>query len=203
MVSEHPVIGAIIAGGQARRMGGGDKCLLPVRGRPILAHIVERLRPQCGYLLLNANGDPDRFAAFGLPVVADAIPDFAGPLAGLLAVLDHVAQAHPRATDILTVPGDTPFLPGDLVARLRAAGAKDGARIACAASAGRRHPTVALWPLALRKDLRRALAEGERAIGRFASAHGLAEAEWPATPDPFLNVNAPADLASAEAGKSA
>lgn len=198
MGEERPVIGAVLAGGQARRMGGGDKCLLPVLGRPILAHIVERLSPQCGYLLLNANGDPARFAAFGLPVVADEGENRAGPLAGLLAALDHAAAIRPQARDVLTVPGDTPFLPRDLRARLEAARRETGAAIACAASGGRTHPVVALWPVGLRSDLRRALAEGERAVARFARRYPLAIAEWPAEPDPFHNVNTPGDLAAAE-----
>lgn len=189
-----PVVGAILAGGLARRMGGGDKCLQTVAGRPILAHILARLAPQCGTLLLNANGDPDRFAAFALPVVPDGRTGFAGPLAGLLAILDHVAAAHPPGATVLTVPGDTPFLPRDLLARLAAARQAEGATVACAASGGRRHPTVALWPLALREDLGAALAAGERSIGRFAARHPLAVAEWPSPPDPFLNVNTPADL---------
>lgn len=193
---EMPVVGAVLAGGQARRMGGGDKCLLPVLGRPILAHIVERLSPQCGYLLLNANGDLSRFAAFGLPVVPDEAAQQAGPLAGLLAALDHAAAIRPQARDVLTVPGDTPFLPRDLRARLGEARQEAGAAIACAASGGRTHPVVALWPVRLRGDLRRALAEGERAVARFARRYPLAIAQWPAEPDPFHNVNTPEDLAA-------
>ena len=193
---QDPPIAAILAGGLARRMGGGDKCLLTVAGRPILAHIVERLAPQSPRLILNANGDPARFKRFGLSVVPDDLPGHPGPLAGLLAVLDHVAAHHAGADLILTVPGDTPFLPSDLVERLGSARAHSA--IACAASGGRQHPTVALWPLALREDLRAALAEGERAIGRFAARHPVSVVEWPGTPDPFLNVNDADDLAQAE-----
>ena len=199
MTSEPGIVGVILAGGSARRMGGGDKCLLPVGGRPILARIAGRLAPQCGRLLLNANGDARRFADFGLEVVPDTAPGSAGPLAGLLAAFDRVAAAYPQASDIVTVPGDTPFIPADLVARLREARAGGGARIACAASGGRTHPTAALWPVAIREPLRLAFAEGERRIGRFAAAQGLVEVEWPSPPDPFLNVNTPADLAAAEA----
>ena len=189
-------IAAILAGGLARRIGGGDKCLLPLAGRPILAHIAQRLAPQCPHLILNANGDPARFAGFGLPVVQDGMPEHPGPLAGLLAVLDHVAEHHAGAELVLTVPGDTPFLPLDLVERLRSV--REGATIACAASGGRTHPTVALWPVALRENLRGALATGERAIGRFAARYPVAVAEWPSGPDPFLNVNDAADLVAAE-----
>lgn len=192
-----PILGAILAGGLARRMGGGDKCLLPVGGRPILTRIIECLAPQCDRLVLNANGDPSRFAGFGLPVVADGIAGHAGPLAGLLAVMEAGGVGDTDELEVLTVPGDTPFLPPDLVARLRAARGADGA-IACASSAGRFHPTVGLWPLSVRDDLRRALAEGERAIGRFARRHPLAVVEWSEEPDPFLNVNEAGDLAAAQ-----
>ena len=196
---DRALTGAVLAGGLARRMGGGDKCLLAVGGRPILAHIAERLSPQCDALVLNANGDPTRFATFGLPVVADDIPGFAGPLAGLLAAMDW-ARARGWSTDLLTVPGDTPFLPRDLFSRLIAAREAEGATIACASSHGRMHPTVGLWPLSLREDLRTALGEGERSIGRFARRYPLAVVEWSEEPDPFLNVNDPGDLAMAEGG---
>ena len=190
------IVGAILAGGLARRLGGGDKCLLPVAGRPILAHVVERLRPQCAHLLLNANDDPGRFSSFGLTVVPDTLPGRLGPLAGLLAILDHLAEHHGAVTDVLTVPGDAPFLPGDLASRLAEARRTAGARIACAASGGRRHPVVALWPVAIRAELAHALRDGERSVGSFASRHMLASVEWP-DPDPFLNVNTPEDLAAA------
>lgn len=189
------VVGVILAGGLARRMGGGDKCLLPVRGRPILAHILERLAPQCDGLVLNANGDPARFSAFDLPVVADDVPGFAGPLAGLLAAMEWAGTADV----LLTVPGDTPLLPHDLAERLASARDAAGATIACASSRERMHPTIGLWPLSLREDLRGALAEGERSIGRFARRYPLAIAEWDGEPDPFINVNEPGDLALAEA----
>lgn len=191
--------GVLLAGGLARRMGGGDKPLLALGGRPILAQAIERLRPQCAALILNANGDPARFSAFGLPVVADSVAGFAGPLAGVLAGMDYAAAHWPDARDILSAPADTPFLPGDLVARLHAARGTAGARIAVAASGGRVHHAVALWPVALRDDLRRALVEEElRKVSAFIARHGSVTVDWPTEPhDPFFNVNQPEDLARA------
>jgi len=193
------ILGLILAGGQARRMGGGDKALLPLAGRPMLDHVVARLRSQCDELLLNANGDSARFAGFGLPVVADTVPDFAGPLAGILAGLDWMALQRPEMPWLLSVAADTPFLPADLAHRLHAARAAAGTPLACAASAGRAHHAIGLWPVALREDLRRSLAAGERKIAAWTGRHGVATVEWPAEPfDPFFNVNTPKDLAEAE-----
>jgi len=194
------VVGVLLAGGLARRMGGGDKCLRPLGGRPLLAHIVARARPQVGRLVLNANGDPARFAAFGLEVAADGIAGFAGPLAGILAAMDWAADNAADAHWLASFPSDAPFLPADLVARLRAAAEAEGRPLACAASGGRTHPVVGLWSLALRDDLRRALVdEGLRKIDLWTARHGVAEVEWPASPvDPFFNANRPEDLAEAE-----
>jgi molybdopterin-guanine dinucleotide biosynthesis protein A len=192
-------LGLILAGGLARRMGGGDKALLPLAGRPMLDHVIARLGGQCDGLLLNANGDAARFASFGLPVVADTVPDFAGPLAGILAGLDWLAEHRPHMPWLLSVAGDTPFLPDDLARRLHAARAAAGTPLACAASAGRAHHAIGLWPVSLREDLRRSLAAGERTIAAWTGRHGVATAEWPAEPfDPFFNINTPEDLAEAE-----
>jgi molybdopterin-guanine dinucleotide biosynthesis protein A len=192
-------IGVILAGGLAQRMGGGDKPLAEIAGQPILQHVIDRLRPQCGLLAINANGDPARFSAFGLPVVADSVEGFAGPLAGILAGMDFAAASG--ATDVLSAPGDTPFLPADLVSRLESARQRSGAGIAVAASNGRIHHAVALWPVALREDLRRALIEeGERKVSAFIGRYANAVVGWPAELyDPFFNVNKPEDLARAEA----
>jgi molybdopterin-guanine dinucleotide biosynthesis protein A len=192
-------IGVILAGGLAQRMGGGDKPLAEIAGRPILQHVIDRLRPQCGLLAINANGDPARFSAFGLPVVADSVEGFAGPLAGVLAGMDFAAACG--AADVLSAPGDTPFLPADLLSRLEAARKQAGADIAVAASGSRIHHAVALWPVALREDLRRALIEeGERKVSAFIRRYANAVVDWPAEPyDPFFNVNRPEDLARAEA----
>jgi molybdopterin-guanine dinucleotide biosynthesis protein A len=157
------------------------------------------MRPQCARLLLNANGDPARFADTGLPVVADDVPDFAGPLAGILAGLDWSAVNAPDVADVASVPGDCPFLPRDLVGRLHAARAAAGTPLACARSGDWRHPVVGLWPVALRADLRWALtAEGLRKIEIWTARHGVALADWPVDPvDPFFNVNTPQDAAEA------
>jgi molybdopterin-guanine dinucleotide biosynthesis protein A len=192
-------LGLILAGGQARRMGGGDKGLLEIGGVSILQRVIARLAPQCVGLVLNANGDPARFAAFGLTVIPDEVPDFAGPLAGILAGLDWAARTSPAVEWIVSVPGDCPFLPHDLVARLHAARLAEGLPLACARSGEWRHPVVALWPVALRGDLRRALFDEDlHKIEVFTGRYGVALAEWPDQPvDPFFNVNRPEDLAAA------
>ena len=193
-------LGVVLAGGLARRMGGGDKARLRIGGRTILERVLARLKPQCAALILNANGDPARFADTGLAVVPDSIPGFAGPLAGILAGLDWVAREAPDVADVVTVPGDCPFLPEDLVARLSAARAREAAPLACARSGEWRHPVVGLWPVALRGDLRHALvAEGLRKIEAWTARQGVAVADWPAVPvDPFFNINTPDDAAEAE-----
>ena len=193
------IAGVLLAGGQSQRMGGGDKCLRPLGGKPILAHVVERAQPQVATLVLNANGDAARFAAFGLPVVADDIAGFAGPLAGVLAGLDWAATHLPAATHVASFATDAPFLPRDLVAALRD-GMREGAyQLACAASDGRAHPVFGLWPLALREDLRQALVGGLRKVDQWTGRYRLIEVEFPAAPvDPFFNANRPEDLAEAE-----
>ncbi len=198
--SVAPTLGLILAGGLARRMGGGDKPLTRIGGTTILSRVIERMRPQCARLILNANGDPARFAGTGLPVVADDVPDFAGPLAGVLAGLDWAARHEPGIAYVVSVPGDCPFLPRDLVARLHEARAASGLPLACARSGRWRHPVVGLWPVALRDDLRGALVdEGLRKIEIWTARHGVALADWPDHPvDPFFNVNTPEDAAAAE-----
>lgn len=195
-----PTLGLLLAGGLARRMGGGDKPLRTIAGRSILAHVIERLSPQCDGLVVNANGDPARFADCGLPVVADGLPNFAGPLAGILAGLDWMAENRPGTDWLVSVAADTPFIPRDLVARLHAAREAQNLPLACAASGGWTHPVIGLWPVSLRDDLRRALTvEDERKIDRWTARHGCASAEWPVDPvDPFFNANRPEDLDEAE-----
>ena len=194
------VVGLILAGGLARRMGGGDKLRIKIAGRTILERVLARMTPQCSSLIINANGDLARFADTKLPVVPDNIPDFAGPLAGILAGLDWTVAHAPDIADVASVPGDCPFLPTDLVTRLAAARAEAKTPLACARSGEWRHPVVGLWPVALREDLRRALAiEGLHKIEIWTARHGVAIADWPDRPiDPFFNINTPEDVAQAE-----
>lgn len=195
-----PTLGLVLAGGLARRMGGGDKPLKTIGGVTILDRVLARLRPQCGSMILNANGDPARFAATGLPVIADDVPDFAGPLAGILAGLDWAAAHAPDVEYVASVPGDCPFLPRDLVARLHQARRDANLPLACARSGEWRHPVVGLWPVALRGDLRHAVTvEDLRKIEVWTARHGVALADWPTEPvDPFFNVNTPEDVAAAD-----
>ena len=199
MTIESP-LGLVLAGGLARRMGGGDKARIRIGGKAILERVLARLEPQCSAIIINANGDPARFADTGLPVVADDVPDFAGPLAGILAGLDWAAAHAPEIADVVSVPGDCPFLPGDLVARLSAARRVAGTPLACARSGEWRHPVAGLWPVTLRADLRKALVEESlHKIETWTARHGVAIADWPDTPvDPFFNVNTPTDAAEAE-----
>ncbi len=205
-------LGVILAGGLATRMGGGDKGLLSLGGQSLLSRVIDRLAPQVAGLALNANGDAARFAGLGLPVVADTIEGFAGPLAGVLAGLDWAAEQGAEA--IVTAAADTPFFPTDLVARLTAAAEgqahplvlattpKSGDEVLKSGGKGRvnRHPTFGLWPVALRDDLRAAIEGGLRKVVLWTDQHGGREALFEAEPfDPFFNVNTPEDLARAEA----
>ncbi|SFL47501.1 molybdenum cofactor guanylyltransferase MobA [Shimia aestuarii] len=205
-------LGVILAGGQATRMGGGDKGRLMLGGQSILEHVIDRLAPQVAQVALNANGDAARFADLDLPVLADSIEDYAGPLAGVLAGLDWAAEQG--GDTIVTVAADTPFFPCDLVPRLLLATEGMKHRLALAATprkAGEvtksmsrsgliRHPTFGIWPVALRDDLRRALEGGLRKVVLWSDPHGGRLAEFDAGEvDPFFNVNTPEDLVAAQA----
>ena len=197
-----PTFGLVLAGGQARRMGGGDKAKIEIGGVSILDRVLATLSAQCVGIVINANGDPERFADTGLTVIADNVPGFAGPLAGVLTGLDWLAEQDNGIEWLMSVPGDCPFLPDDLVERLHTARRKMGAGVplACARSGEWRHPVVGLWPLALRGDLRKALTEeGLRKIEVWTARHGIAVADWPDQPiDPFFNVNTPDDAKRAQ-----
>lgn len=199
-MTTEKAIGLVLAGGLARRMGGGDKARIRIGAATIIERVLGRLTPQCSRIVINANGDPARFADAGLPVVADSVPGFAGPLAGILAGLDWTATNAPGTQWLVSIPGDCPFLPKDLVSRLHIARAASGAALACARSGEQAHPVVGLWAVALREDLRRALIdEGMRKIDLWTARHGIATAEWPASPvDPFFNVNTPEDALRAQ-----
>ncbi|MEM8869706.1 MAG: molybdenum cofactor guanylyltransferase MobA [Pseudomonadota bacterium] len=188
-------LGVVLAGGLARRMGGGDKCLLPMGDGVLLDQVLLRLAPQVAGIALNANGDPDRFGRFGLPVIPDTVAGFAGPLAGVLAGLDWAAKEG--TTQIVTVAGDTPFFPTDLAAQLTAAASPVGLALAGTPD-GQRHPTFGLWPVALRDALREALAGGTRKVVAWTDPLGCGTALFEG-PDPFFNVNTPEDLAAAQA----
>jgi molybdenum cofactor guanylyltransferase len=192
--------GVLLAGGLARRMGGGDKPMRQIAGRTILARVIARLKPQCDGLILNANGDPARFAAFGLPVIPDSVADFPGPLAGILASLDWAAASRPEVSWVLSAAADCPCLPRDLVARLHRARADENAQLAVAASDGQSHPVIGLWSVGLREELRHALVvEDVRKIDRWTARYRLATVTWPVDDlDPFFNANTVDDIAAAE-----
>jgi molybdopterin-guanine dinucleotide biosynthesis protein A len=181
-------------------MGGGDKPMRTIAGRTILERVIARLAPQCDGLILNANGDPARFAAFALPVVADTVADFPGPLAGILAALDWMATHRPEVKWVLSAAADCPFLPRDLVARLEESRTAQNAELAVAASGGQTHPVVGLWSVRLRGELRHALVEEDiRKIDRWTARYPLATVTWPTTPvDPFFNANTVDDIAEAD-----
>ncbi len=195
-----PTIGLVLAGGLATRMGGGDKALLKIGGRTILSRVLARLSPYCESIVLNANGDPSRFSDYGLPVIADSVPDFAGPLAGILAGMEWARTHRPEIEWIATAPGDSPFLPEDLVPRLHHAARIAERPVACCKSGEWRHPATAIWRTSLYDDLREALIVGGlRKMEVWADRHGVAIAEWPDEPfDYFFNVNRPEDLRDAE-----
>ena len=201
MTTDRPAtLCVVLAGGLGRRMGGGDKPMREIGGRTILDHVIERLEPQCDGLVLNANGDPVRFARFGLPVVADTIEGYPGPLAGILAALEWTAANRPGVEWVVSAAGDCPFLPRDLVARLQQARSAEGADLAVAASGGQAHPVIGLWKVALRDELRHALVDEDlRKIDRWTARYRLATVAWPVEPvDPFFNANTVDDLAEAE-----
>jgi molybdopterin-guanine dinucleotide biosynthesis protein A len=181
-------------------MGGGDKPMRTISGRTILERVIARLTSQCAGLILNANGDPARFASFGLPVIADSVADFPGPLAGILAALDWAASQQPEVRFVLSAAADCPFLPRDLVARLEEAREAQDAELAVAASGVQTHPVIGLWSVALREQLRHALVvEDVRKIDRWTARYKLVTVTWPTAPlDPFFNANTAEDIAEAE-----
>lgn len=202
--SREPVIGVLLAGGQSRRMGGGDKCLMELAGKPLLSHVVERLEPQTSALVLNANGDLERFSQFKLPTIADPVEGFAGPLAGVLAGYTWARENAPDARWIVTAATDTPLFPNDLVAKLLEATQGQYPAIALASSNERMHPVFGLWPTVLADDLHDALENGTRKVLHWTDRHSTVTAAFPemqisgTTIDPFFNANKPDDLAHAE-----
>jgi molybdenum cofactor guanylyltransferase len=199
------VVGILLAGGRSSRMGGGDKCLLPLAGRPILAHVIDRLKPQVPDIVINANGDLTRFSAFGLPLVPDRLGDHAGPLAGLHAGMEWARANWPEIRFVVTAATDTPFFPADLVKRFRSANKEHHPKLLVARSEGGVHPVFGLWPVSLAPDLEDSLKSGMRKVGDWVKQHGAQEVPFPAMEvggrliDPFFNINRPDDLAEAEA----
>lgn len=194
------VVGVLLAGGLSRRMGGGDKNLMRLDNRPILEHVIERVRGQVGDLILNANGDPDRFAAYDLPVVADVIEGYAGPLAGILTGMEWAAENAPSCSWIASFPTDAPFLPTDLVQKLMQAIDANGADMACAVSNERTHPPIAIWPVALRDVLRKSMIDEDmRKIDKWTARYSIVHVPFENFGiDPFFNVNRPENLEEAE-----
>jgi molybdopterin-guanine dinucleotide biosynthesis protein A len=199
------IIGVVLAGGLSRRMfaehgGSGDKALLDLAGRSMIGHVIEKLASQTKAVIVNANGDPGRFRSLGRPVVADTVDGFVGPLAGVLAGMRWAAFHHPEASHIVTASADAPFLPDDLVARLRQAADRRPGAIAMAHSAGEIHPVIGLWPVALADDLEAALRSGVRKVLAWTDRHGTVPVNFGPvmvsgqTVDPFFNANTPAEL---------
>ena len=199
------VVGVLLAGGKSIRMGGGDKCLLPLAGRPMLVHIADRLRPQVSDLVLNANGDVARFAAFGLPIVADSLGGHAGPLAGVHAGIEWALANRPESCFVITAATDTPFFPTDLVAQFHAGLAGGEPKLLVARSEEGVHPVFGLWPVSLAPALEDSLRAGQRKVTDWVKDHGAKEVFFPEMKaggrklDPFFNINRPEDLAEAEA----
>ncbi|SRR6266508_327480 len=198
------VVGILLAGGRSSRMGGGDKCLRPLGGRPILARIIDRLKPQVSDIVINANGDSSRFAGFGLPVVADSMVGFAGPLAGVHAGLEWVKANRPGISHIVTVATDTPFFPADLVQRFLAELQHDAMLLVARSDEGV-HPVIGLWPVGMAQQLEESLKQGMRKVGAWTKQHGAVEVFFPRVEvdgrliDPFFNINEPEELAEADA----
>lgn len=199
------VVGILLAGGRSSRMGGGDKCLLPLAGRPVLAHIIERLRPQVSDLVINANGDLTRFAAFGLPVIEDRLGAYAGPLAGVHAGIEWARTNRPRSPFVITAATDTPFFPADLVSRFCSALKGSEPKLLVARSQEGVHPVFGLWPIFLAAELEDSVRSGRRKVSDWVKQHGAEEIFFPPVEiggrkiDPFFNINQPEDLAKAEA----
>ena len=200
MQVEGSICGLLLAGGQSRRMGGGDKCLQKLGGKSLLARVIQCARPQVDHIILNANGDVGRFDSYGLKVVKDVVDGFVGPLAGILTGLEWARENQPECHWVASFACDAPFVPGDLVSRLSEAIVEKKGTLVCASSNGQDQPVFGLWPVALAEDLRSALVkEGIRKVDTWTDRYHLVRANWSTDPiDPFLNVNRPADLVEAE-----
>jgi len=190
----------ILAGGLARRMGNADKAFVALNGQPLLSHVINRITPQVSRVIINANGDPARFAPWNLPVIADTIADFPGPLAGVLAAMEWVRDHQPQSQWVVSIPVDTPFAPLDLVERLSQSITDEAVDMACAKSNDRAHPVVGLWPVRLADKLRQAMVKDSiRKVDLWTAQYKLAQSEFDTNPiDPFFNINRPQDVEQAE-----
>jgi molybdenum cofactor guanylyltransferase len=202
MSSKENVVGLLLAGGKSSRMGGGDKCLRVLAGKPILACIIDRLKSQVSEIVINANGDASRFAAYGLTVVADSIVGFVGPLAGVHAGLQWVKANRPDTTHVVTIATDTPFFPLDLVSRF-CLEARDDSTLLVARSDEGVHPVIGLWPVTLAPAIEDFLKREKRKVGQFADEQRAFQMYFPNVEigamliDPFFNINEPEELARA------
>ncbi|MFL6712643.1 MAG: molybdenum cofactor guanylyltransferase MobA [Sulfurifustis sp.] len=187
------ITGVILAGGRGSRMGGDDKGLVTLNGKPMVWHVMTRLRPQVGALLISANRNQERYAAFGVPVVPDLLPDFQGPLAGIASALQHAQTAY-----VVTAPCDSPLIGPDLVTRLARALVVESAEVAVAHDGSREHPVFLLLERALAPSLTAFLSAGERKIDRWFARHRVARADFSDCPDAFLNVNDAAERRALE-----
>ncbi len=199
-MARENIVGILLAGGKSRRMGGGDKCLLQLGGKTILQHAIDRATPQVSNLILNINGDPDRFSHYNLNIVSDDIGNFAGPLAGVLTGMHWVMENHPECKWIVTFPTDTPFFPMDLASKLYGAVSDNKAELACAASGDRHHPVFGIWPVNLFAALKVAMIDnGVRKIDDWTCGYNLKTVKFEFKKiDPFFNINRPEDLECAE-----
>ena len=200
MSPEAEVCGLLLAGGQSRRMGGGDKCLMEMGGCTLLHHMIQAARDQVGPVVINTNSDPALFVDYELPVAKDVVTGYVGPLAGVLTGLEWAALNAPHCSWVASFACDAPFVPRDLVARLRAGVDREGARMACAVSGRRHHPVFALWPVDLADALRKAIVDdGLRKVDDWTEQYRQARVEFSMEPDdPFFNINRPEDLTAAE-----
>lgn len=200
MLSKDKLVAVILAGGQARRMGGADKPLTQINGTSLLQYVIDRAKPQIDHLLLNANGDTERYAQYGLPMQADIVPDFAGPLAGVVSAMAWARAFQPEASHVITMAADTPFYPHDYVERMLAA-IDDEHALACASYKQRTQPVFGLWPIDLHNELHHALTEeGIHKVDLFTARYAVADVKFDEVPyNPFFNVNRLDDIAQGEA----
>ncbi|WP_179957601.1 molybdenum cofactor guanylyltransferase MobA [Exilibacterium tricleocarpae] len=199
--SPAPVTGLVLAGGRSRRMAGADKTFIRLNGTPLIEHVIDRAAPQVTRLLLSINGDAAPYRRYGLPLLADALPGFGGPLAGILSALRWLRQHQPDSNWLASFAVDTPFIPADTVARLQAATERDHTLIACPRSGGRQHPVCGLWSPALLPELEDfLLVQKQHKVGRFLQQCAVSRVDFEAAGiDPFFNINTPQDLETATA----